>query len=143
MSKINVGRVIVSGLLAGVVLNVGEFVLNEPILGDQWTAAMAALNRPPIGGDMIAWFVLLTFVLGIALVWLYAAIRPRFGAGPKTAVWAGVTVWFFACLWGFGSTWVMGLFPARLVGIILVWELIEVPLAAVAGAWLYREAEPA
>ncbi len=143
MGKINIGRVIVGGLLAGVVLNVGEFVLNEPILGDQWTAAMAALNRPPIGGSMIAWFVLLTFVLGIALVWLYAAIRPRFGAGPKTAVWAGVTVWFFACLWGFGSTWVMGLFPARLVGIILVWELIEVPLAAVAGAWLYKEVEPA
>ena len=140
MGKINVGRVIIGGLLTGVVLNIGEFILNEPVLGDQWTAAMAALNKPPIGGSMIAWFVLQTFVIGIGLIWLYAAMRPRFGAGPKTAIWAGLTVWFFAILCGFGSTAIMGLFPGKLVGIVLVWDLIEVPLATLAGAWLYKEA---
>ena len=50
MAKINMGRVILGGLLAGWVLNIGEFLLNEPILGKQWVAAMEALNRPPIGG---------------------------------------------------------------------------------------------
>ena len=140
MGKINVGRVIVGGLLAGVVMNIGEFILNEPILGDQWTAAMAALNKPPISGSMIVWFILQTFVIGIGLTWLYAAMRPRFGAGPKTAVWAGLAVWFFAILCGFGSTAILGLFPGKLVGIVLVWDLIEVPLATLAGAWLYKEA---
>jgi hypothetical protein len=29
-------------------------------------------------------------IVGIALIQLYAAIRPRFGAGPATAVKAGI-----------------------------------------------------
>ncbi len=53
MAKINMGRVILGGLLAGLVLNIGEFLLNEPILGKQWAAAMEALNLPPIGGSAI------------------------------------------------------------------------------------------
>src|SRR5207249_3963498 len=33
------------------------------------------------------------FLVGIFAVWLYAAIRPRYGAGPKTALCAGAAVW--------------------------------------------------
>ncbi len=139
MAKINMGRVILGGLLAGLVLNIGEFLLNEPILGKQWVAAMEALNLPPIGGSAIGWFVAMSFALGIAIVWLYAAIRPRFGAGPKTALCAGLTVWFFVWLWGFGGTVVLGLYPTKLVLITVIWGLFEVPIAAVVGAWPYKE----
>ncbi len=139
MGKINVGRVVLGGLLAGVVLNIGEFLLNEPILGEQWTAAMAALNLPPVGGGAIASFVVMSFVLGIAIVWIYAAMRPRFGAGPKTAIIVGLTVWFLVWLWSFGGTTVIGLYPTNLVLITLVWGLFEVPIASLAGAWLYKE----
>ena len=139
MAKINMGRTILGGLLAGLVLNIGEFLLNEPILGKQWEAAMQSLNRPPIGGGAIGWFVVMSFVLGIAIVWLYAAIRPRYGAGPKTALCAGLAVWFFVWLWGFGGTIVLGLYPTKLVLITVVWGLVEVPIASLAGAWLYKE----
>ncbi|MBI2073795.1 MAG: magnesium transporter, partial [Gemmatimonadetes bacterium] len=44
MGKINWGRVIAGGLLAGVVLNVFDFVVNGWLLSDQWTAAMTALG---------------------------------------------------------------------------------------------------
>jgi hypothetical protein len=142
MGKINLGRVLLGGLLAGVVLSVLEFVLNEPILGDQWTAAMESLGMaPPEGaGTMIA-YVVWNFVLGIALVWLYAAVRPRFGAGPKTAVITGLAAWFLIWFLGFGGTVIAGMFPTNLVVIVLIWELFEVPIATVAGAWLYQEGE--
>ncbi len=81
----------------------------------------------------------MSFVLGIAIVWLYAAIRPRYGAGPKTALCAGLAVWFFVWLWGFGGTVVMGLYPTKLVLITVIWGLFEVPIAAVVGAWPYKE----
>ena len=139
MGKINMGRVILGGLLAGVVLNIGEFLINEPILGEQWKGAMEALNLPPVGGGAIAWFVVMSFVLGIAIVWIYAAMRPRFGAGPKTAIIVGLTVWFLVWVWSFGGTMVFGLYPTNLVLITLVWGLFEVPIASVAGAWLYKE----
>src|SRR5437667_4515115 len=41
-------------------------------------------------------FVIGGFVLGVLLVWLYAAIRPRFGPGPKTSLIAGLVLWFLA-----------------------------------------------
>ena len=141
MAKINMVRVVLGGLLAGLVLNIGEFLLNEPILGKQWAAAMESLNRSATSGSQVAWFVVMSFVLGIAMVWLYAGIRPRYGAGPKTAICAGLTVWFLVWVWGFGGTLVMGLYPTGLVLITVLWGLVEVPLAALAGAWLYKEEE--
>jgi hypothetical protein len=144
MGKINLGRVVLGGLLAGVVLTVLEFVLNGLIVADQWTAAMEALNRtaPESAGTMVA-YVVWNFLLGIALVWLYAAVRPRFGPGPKTAVFTGLTAWFLVWLLGFGSTMIGGLFPTNLVVITLIWGFFEVPIATVAGAWLYQEGEAA
>lgn len=140
MGKINLGRVLLGGLLAGVVLTVFEFVLNGPILGDQWTAAMESLNRTAQegAGTMIA-YVAWNFLLGIALVWFYAAVRPRFGPGPKTAVITGLAVWFVVWLLAFGGTVIGGLYPTNLVVTALIWELFEVPIATVAGAWLYQE----
>ena len=140
MGKINLGRVVVGGLLAGVVLNVFEFVLNEPILGDQWTAAMESLNRAaPTGAGTMIGYVVWNFLLGIALVWFYAAVRPRFGPGPKTAVITGLAVWFVIWFLGFGGTLLSGMFPSSLVVITLIWEFFEVPIATLAGAWLYQE----
>jgi hypothetical protein len=139
MTGVNVGRVVLGGLLAGLVINIGESILNGGLLATDMNEAMARLNLPPVGGSAIAAFVVLGFVLGIATVWLYAAIRPRYGAGVKTAICAGVAVWFFAYLYPSVGFLVMGMFPTRLVVIGLVWGLVEVPLAAVAGAWLYRE----
>lgn len=142
MGKIDLGRVVLGGLLAGVVLNLLEFVLNGLIVAEQWRAAMESLNRTaPEGAGVMIFYVVWNFVLGIGLVWLYAAMRPRFGPGPKTAVVSGFAVWFFMWLLGFGGTVVGGMFPTSLVAITLVWELFQVPIATVAGAWLYQEGE--
>ncbi len=132
-------RVVTGGLLAGLIINIGEFLLNEPILSEDWKSAMEALGLPMVGGSAIVWFLILGFVLGISTIWLYAAIRPRCGAGPKTAVCAGLAVWFWVWLIGFGSTLVQGLFPTKLVVVTWIWGFFEVPIAALVGAWLYTE----
>ncbi len=152
MSKINLMRVALGGLLTGVVLNVLHYVLNGPILGDQWAAATESLGRgiPEGAGVMIlvhhvgyvTWnFVIWNFLMGIALVWFYAAVRPRFGPGAKAAVFAGLAVWFVVWLLGFGGTLLAGMIPTSGVAITLVWGLFQVPIATVAGAWLYREGD--
>ena len=139
MSGINIGRVILGGLLAGLVMNIGETILNVPILGAQMDAATESLGLDPVGGGAIAMFVIMTFAFGILLVWLYAAVRPRLGPGPKTAVIIGVVIWFLAYLGPTVGMNVMGILPGRLAVIGSIWGLVELPLAAVAGAWLYRE----
>jgi len=143
MAKINKGRVLQGGLLAGAVLNVCEFLLDKLILSGQWEEAMKALNLAPPCACAAYGFVVLMFLVGIFTVWLYAAIRPRYGAGPKTAVCAGLAVWIIYDLLGFGSTLLIGLFPVKLVLASVIWGLVEMILAALAGAWPYKEEEPA
>lgn len=139
MGKINWGRVIAGGLLAGVVLNVFDFVIHGWWLADRWNAALAALGKGEMGGSMIVWFVIWDFLLGIAMVWLYAAIRPRFGAGPMTAAWGGLFVWVLVAFLHTLGEAPMGLWPSSLLWISTVVAVVYVPLAAVAGAWAYKE----
>jgi hypothetical protein len=139
MAGINTARVVLGGILAGVVVNLGEYLLNEVILQAQMRAAFERLNLAPPTGGAIVTFLFVGFVLGLAMIWLYAAIRPRYGPGPRTAIYAGLAAWtFFNFCTGVGYI-AAGLFPARLVLFGLVWGLIELPLAAVLGAWIYQE----
>ena len=139
MGRINLGRVLIGGLLAGLLINISEFVLNGVVFAQEMNAAMAALNKPPIADSMIALFVLLGFGLGFMLVWVYAAIRPRFGAGVQTAVCASLTVWGLAYLYPNLFIMIMNLFPRRMMVIATAWGLAEVLIAGIAGAWLYSE----
>ena len=140
MGQINLGRVVIGGLLAGLIINIGEFILNGLLLEEQMNAAMAALNRPPINPNMIMFFVLFGFFLGCMLVWTYAAIRPRFGAGVKTAVCASSLVWALSYLYPNLFMVITGIFPTNLVVMATVWGLVEANLAGIAGAWAYTEA---
>ncbi len=139
MGRINTGRVILGGLVAGLVINIGESILNIPILGAESDAAMQALGVDPVGGSDVAVFIVMGFLLGLLAVWLYAAMRPRFGPGPKTAVIAGLVVFVLGVVFPSIGYGMLGLFPARLLVIANVWDLFEIPIASVAGAWLYKE----
>ena len=140
MAGINMKGVIGGGLLAGLVINISETILNVPVMGAQMEASLAERNLPAVGGGAIGVFVLGSFIIGIVLVWLYAAIRPRLGPGPKTAVTAGVLVWFLAYLWPQVGLTAMGFMPANLVVFSVVWGLVEVILAALVGGRIYKEA---
>ena len=145
MNGINWSRVIVGGLLAGLVMNVGEAALHGGVLAADAENLYARYQLSIVPSPVpIVSLIGTTFVLGIASVWLYAAIRPRYGAGARTAVIAGFGVWVMAHLWS-GIYLGMGfqdLIPRKLALLPVAWGLVEAPLATVAGAWLYREAEP-
>jgi hypothetical protein len=143
MGRINMARVVLGGLLAGLVINVGEFLLNGVLLAEELNAAIQRMNLPAVAGGTIGVFVVMGFLLGIAAVWLYAAIRPRYGAGPKTALCAGAAVWFLAYAYPSVGMTAMGMFPASLTAMGLVWGLGELLVATVAGAWAYQEGSPA
>jgi len=141
MGKINKGRVLLGGLLAGLVLTIIQMLVNQAILGEQWSEARTALNLqwPLAGGDIVVGVVKF-FLIGIFIVWLYAAIRPRYGAGPKTAVLAGLAVWFICCLLGWGHAAFI-VFPCNLFWIAVIVGLVEGIVAALLGGWVYKEEE--
>lgn len=139
MGKINLGRVVLGGLLAGLVLNIGEFLLNAKVLEAQMKSFMTQHNfTEPANFIPIA--VALTFVLGIVIVLGYASIRPRFGAGVKTAIIAGLFAWFGIYFYSGVINGVLFGIPMNTMILVLVWGLVEFSLGAIAGAWLYKEA---
>lgn len=143
MGRINYGRVLLGGLLAGVVVNVSEFILNGLVLADAYSTMAMEYNLTEASWAMIG-YILTAFAIGLVVVWLYAAIRPRFGPGPKTAAIAGIALW--VPVYFVQSVWLsaMGLtLAAGALVTTLIWGLVELVLAGVAGAWLYQEGDTA
>jgi len=137
MGEINLRRVVLSGVLAGVALNVIDFVLYGHVFTT--TFPIPAGTTGLFGIGLLRWFIMLDIVWGIALVYVYAAIRPRFGPGPRTAVIAGLLVWVFAGLLHALGEAPMRLEPPKLYVIGTLTGLVEWPLVTVIGARFYRE----
>ncbi len=100
---------------------------------------MRALGKE-VGGGALLMFLAWGFLVGIFAVWLYAAIRPRYAAGPKTALCAGAAVWGLGYLLAAVGPIALHLFPRQIIAIGLAVGLVEVLVGTLAGAWLYREA---
>jgi hypothetical protein len=141
MGKINMGRVILGGIIAGVIINVVEGVVNGVILQPQWSEAAKAIGRPAAtSAKQIVAFNVWGFAAGIVAVWLYAAMRPRFGPGPRTAMRAGAAVWLLAHAMANGMMAFLHVYPIGLLVTVTAVGLVEVLIAATAGACFYREA---
>ncbi len=86
-------RLLISGIAAGVVIWVVDFIANGIVLAERYKNLQNAghfLSTP-----RLPFFPLWTLVelgLGIGLAWTYAAVRPRLGPGPKTALTIGVVI---------------------------------------------------
>ena len=110
------------------------------ILAPQWTAAMRALGKGDFSTNQILAFNVIGLAYGIFAIWLYAAIRPRYGAGPRTALCAGLAVWIAGVLLPNAALMgITGLFPSSLTTISTLAGAIEWGAAALAGASLYKE----
>jgi hypothetical protein len=139
MAGINMPRVVLGGLVAGLVINifeaVGSFLYMEEM--------QAALEAHDLAFDMtpgmMALSVAMGFVAGFVAVWFYAACRPRFGPGPGTAARVALLLFlggYFLAILGYSF---LGIYPT---GVLTIWAgiaLVEMVLATIAGAWVYKE----
>ena len=139
MGGINVARWLAGGVVAGIVMWVIEGVANI-LLMEEMEKALESLG---VSMEMTAgtWVmtVLMSLLTGLVLVFLYAAARPRFGAGPKTAIIVAVALFaggMLIALMGYGM---MGFYPTRLLVIWGCIGFVELILVSLAGAWVYRE----
>jgi len=140
MGNINFARVLLGGLVAGIVLNIGEFLLNGKVLAQEMAEIFRKCGIPMPGSSFFVIVVVVTLVLGIIIVFGYAAIRPRFGPGVKTAIITGLLAWFCVYFYQNVIGAALGFVPTNMLVIVLAWGLVEYCVAAIAGAWLYKEA---
>jgi hypothetical protein len=139
---INTKKVLIGGIVAGVVMNIIDFVTNMYILGDRMQAEANAfkpgLANQMMGASTMVSYIVMDFVLGIALVWTYAAIRPRFGPGIKTATYAALLFWILAGIFLSGYMH-MGMMSSGLWWTFAFIGLVNFLLSAWAGAKFYTE----
>jgi hypothetical protein len=141
MGKINYGRVILGGVFGGIIAAFLDWLLNGVLMGQLWEDAMKSLNRSNAFSGAFLPFLFLAFSIGgIVLVWVYAAMRPRFGPGVRTAVYAGLVAWIFAGLLPSMMNAVSGLYNPRLMLYSTLAAMVDIVAGALAGAALYREA---
>lgn len=138
MGKINLGRVFLCGLLMGVVWGVLT-AITLPLVGRDFLAALPGHPLSPTNPGFLAFFVIVEFVAGSWTMWLYAAIRPRYGPGPKTAAIAGFALWVIGSVVDATWAWCGFVPPGVLVGPVAA-GLPIIIVAAVVGAWPYKEA---
>jgi hypothetical protein len=139
---INTQKVVLGGIAAGVVMIVIDWVVNMFILGARMKAESDAFKPgmadQMMSGSMIASSIIMDLVLGIALVWTYAAIRPRFGPGMKTATYVAVLFWILAGIFLSGYLH-MGMMSMGLWFAFAFFGLVNFLVSAWVGARVYTE----
>lgn len=139
---INTQKVVVGGLIAGVVMNAIDFLVNGVLLADRMKAETDAfkpgLSDQMMAGSAVFGYIIMDFILGFALVWTYAAIRPRFGPGVKTASYAAILFWILTMIFMSGYMH-MGMMSGGLWWTFAIIGLVNYLLSAVAGAKFYTE----
>lgn len=139
MAGINLGRWLAGGITAGIVIWILEGAAAMFYMADM-EAAMAAHNLSmDMSAGSMAITVVVSLLVGLTLIFFYAAARPRFGAGPNTAVIVAVALWLGSYVVSLLGYVMLGLFPTSMVVIWALLGLVEIVIAALAGAWIYRE----
>ena len=140
MGKINMSRVLLGGLVAGVVINAVEGLVNGVLFEADWVAALTALGKTPaFSMKQIVFFNLAGFAFGMLMMPAYAAMRPRLGAGANTAMCAGALVWTLGVAIPNSFNAITHLFPLALMLKLTAIGLVEMLAAGVAGAYFYKE----
>jgi hypothetical protein len=133
-------RIVAGGLAAGVLIDVVEGGLSGALFGAQFQSELAAHGLDlKVGPAGAIFFTLWGFVLGLISVWLYAAVRPRLGPGPRTAVAVAIAVWLVSGVLPHLRDATLGILSLSLSGKFILLQLAWQIAATLLGAYIYRE----
>jgi hypothetical protein len=141
--KINVGRVLLGGIVAGILLFLADGVIHEKLLHEHWMAAMKAAGRSveaeEHGSDML-YFAAFELLRGLAIAWIYAVMRAQCGPGPKTAICATLAVWAIMFPIFFLQEVPLGFYSTTLLTLWSLYEIVPSVVAGLIAGALYKDA---
>jgi hypothetical protein len=142
MPKINWGRLILGTLVIAIIMFLTDGFIHETIAQGDWKAlyeALGAREPAPHGASMV-YFAVFEIGRAFTAMMFYVTMRAFFGAGPKTAVLAGIVGWIAFSLTGPVQFIPLGFFSNALWLKVGALHLIVSIVATVAGAALYKDA---
>jgi len=142
LTKINAARVALGGILAGIVHFFAMGLVNGIVLAPElqaWLHETGGLLHPPAQPISMSLWALMSLIYGVIGVWLYAAIRSRFGAGPKTAVLSGLSLWVVSKFTVALDFITLGAIPLKIIAGQTIGGLLAIVIAVLLRAWFYKE----
>lgn len=141
MNKIKVNQLLLAGLVTLLVFIAVEFVLEslicKPLFGRVFQEWHDILNLNTWGTGNIILNLVVALINCTLLTWLYAVLRPMFGVGYRTALVASAFAFLFITAFAVNSV-NLGTYPFRIAIIELGYQVIELPIAILAGARIYE-----
>jgi hypothetical protein len=143
MSRVNWARLLAGGVVATLICFATDGVMHNQLLDADWARLFEALSiHPPKQHEHAA--ALISFFdyevgRGLGAVFIYVMMRARYGAGPKTAIWAGLVIWLICSVSGPAQFIPLGFYSHALWWKVGAFQLITTLAASVAGAAIYRE----
>jgi len=136
--KFNLKSVFASGLVAGLLINLSAIII-VPMVRNEIELVLESRGLPPLGNIAMLCFSMISFILGVFLVGLYAVVKDQLGVGIMTAVIVSLIFWFLTYFLSNVSLSVYGFKPIRLTVIGTAWGWGELLLASIVGSKLYTE----
>ncbi len=142
MNKIRIGYVFLAGFVASLTFIFTEMVLEGSVQFifriSETKMFLQAFDRLPSGTLYHILNLLYLYLICTLIMWIYAAIRPRFKGRLQAALGTSLVFWLFVFLF-FGNSSNMGLYPYRLTLLAIGFNLVEIPAAVIGGSLVYRD----
>ena len=143
MEKVNSAKVLLGGVVAGIVLNGFDYFSNKYVTAEAWQAVVQSRNIDPalmMGNSAFYTVIAVDMLIGLLLVWTYAAMRPRLGPGAGTAMTATMTIFLsitamLATFAGWFIPWDLFMKQAGISFVAFI-------AAGLTGGYLYTEGNP-
>jgi hypothetical protein len=141
MNEIKVKRLILAGFITLIVFIVVEIIVEsvfgKAILGNvvnEWYLKIG-IQRWGFANSLLN--ILIALLNSTMLIWLYAALRPMFGVGVKTALITSLFGFVFVTAFAINMANI-GYYPWRIALLETFYLLIELPVSIIAGAQVYE-----
>jgi hypothetical protein len=136
--NINIKSVFTSGFVTGIVIIISGIGM-IPLVGNQMNEVLERRSLPPLSNGAMGYFAIMSIILGISMIWIYAFIQPNYKSKLKVAVTISIIIWFLTYFWSNAALIAYGFMPFQLAAIGTLYGLLELILAIIIGSKLYKE----
>ena len=141
MATINWGRLILGSLIAAIIMFITDGLIHGTLAQPDWKAIYTGLGASESAehGMSMVYFAIFELGRGFTAIMFYVLMRAYFGAGPKTAVLAGIVGWIAFSLTGPVQFIPLGFYSRRLWVFVAAAQLATSIGTNMVAAWIYRD----
>ena len=134
-TAINLRRVLIGGLITGMIINIIDTPNGALISGPKITEFLTAhgITASPF---VAPYFLFIHLIFGVMLVWVYASMILNWGESHKNALFSTLLILIPTRLFSLGFTF-MGLLPVHLFLTLSSSVIVGFFVGGVIGCWFY------